>query len=210
MPKLLYLVTEDWFFVSHFLPMARTARAAGFEVVVATRVRDHAARIEAEGCRVVPLEGERRSLGMFEALRGLVRIVSIVRAERPDIVHCIALRMVALGGLAARIGGAKRLVLAPTGLGLLWSEDSAFNRMARAVLRVIIGRWLRGRDSHYLFEITVGRRECGRKDAPAVMIVPGAGVDPQEFPSTPELAAGAVRIAVDARMIEAKGIADAV
>ena len=57
MPKLLYLVTEDWFFVSHFLPMARAARAAGFEVVVATRVRDHAARIEAEGCRVVPLEG---------------------------------------------------------------------------------------------------------------------------------------------------------
>ena len=34
MPKLLYLITEDWFFVSHFMPMARTARAAGFEVVV--------------------------------------------------------------------------------------------------------------------------------------------------------------------------------
>ena len=56
MPKLLYLVTEDWFFVSHFLPMARAARGAGFEVVVATRVRDHAADIEAEGCRIVRLE----------------------------------------------------------------------------------------------------------------------------------------------------------
>src|ERR1041384_1950968 len=105
MPKLLYLVTEDWFFVSHFLPMARTARAAGFEVVVATRVRDHAARIDAEGCVVVPLEGERRSLGVLEALRSFFRIVSIVRSERPDIVHCIALRMVALGGLAAGAGG---------------------------------------------------------------------------------------------------------
>ena len=70
MPKLLYLVTEDWFFVSHFLPIARTARAAGFEVVVATRVRNHAARIEAEGFRVVSLENERRSLGLMEALRG--------------------------------------------------------------------------------------------------------------------------------------------
>ncbi len=57
MPKLLYLVTEDWAFVSHFLPMARTARAAGFDVVVATRVREHAVRIEQEGCRVGPLEG---------------------------------------------------------------------------------------------------------------------------------------------------------
>ena len=102
MPKLLYLVTEDWFFVSHFLPMARTARAAGFDVVVATRVRNHAARIEAEGFRVVSLENERRSLGPIEALRGFFRIARIVRAERPDIVHCIALRMVAIGGLAAR------------------------------------------------------------------------------------------------------------
>jgi len=56
MPKLLYLVTEDWFFASHFLPMARSAKAAGFEVVVATRVRDHAHLIAAEGCRVVTLE----------------------------------------------------------------------------------------------------------------------------------------------------------
>src|SRR5437660_3262592 len=152
MPKLLYLVTEDWFFVSHFLPMARTARAAGFEVVVATRVREHAARIEAEGCRVVPLEGERRSLGVFEALRGFLRIVSIVRAERPDLVHCIALRMVALGGLAARFGGAKRLVLAPTGLGTLWSEDGAVNRVARMVLHFVVGKWLRDENTRYLFE----------------------------------------------------------
>jgi glycosyltransferase involved in cell wall biosynthesis len=210
MPKLLYLVTEDWFFVSHFLPMARTARAAGFEVVVATRVRDHMARIEAEGCRVVPLESERRSLGPFEALRGFLRIAQIVRVERPDIVHCIALRMVALGGLAARLGGVKRLVLAPTGLGLLWSEDGAINGLARAALRFTIGRVLRGARTRYLFENTDDPREFGLEDSPAVTIVPGAGADPQEYPATPQPPAPPVKVAVVARMIAAKGIADAV
>lgn len=210
MPKLLYLVTEDWFFVSHFLPMARTARAAGFEVVVATRVRDHATRIEAEGCRVVALEGERRSLGILEALRGFWRIVQIVRAERPDVVHCIALRMVALGGLAARLGGAERLVLAPTGLGLLWSEDSLVNRLARPTLRVTIGRWLRGAQTRYLFENTDDPREFGLENSPAVTIVPGAGADPQDYPPLSEPTAPPVKVAVVARMIEAKGIADAV
>ena len=210
MPKLLYLVTEDWFFVSHFLPMARAARGAGFEVVVATRVRDHAADIEAEGCRIVRLEGERRSLGIFEALRGFFRIASIVQAERPDIVHCIALRMVALGGLAARAGGARRLVLAPTGLGLLWSEDSLFNRTARAVLRVIIGRWLRGGETGYLFENSDDPREFGLENSSAVTIVRGAGVDPEHYPPSPEPNAPPLKLAVVARMIEAKGIADAV
>src|SRR5438128_8656743 len=97
----------------------------------------------------------------MEALRGLCRIVQIVRTERPDIVHCIALRMVAIGGLAARAGGAKRLVLAPTGLGLLWSEESVFNRFARSLLRFVIGRVLRGRNTHYLFENTDDPREFG-------------------------------------------------
>lgn len=210
MPKLLYFVTEDWFFVSHFLPMAREARAAGFDVSVATRLRNHGGLIEAEGCRVVSLEGERRSLGLFEALGGFFRMASIVRSERPDVVHCIALRMVALGGLAARAGGIKRLVLAPTGLGLLWSEDSFGNRLARVLLRAVVGRWLRGSETRYLFENSDDPREFGLENSPAVTIVPGAGVDPQAYPSSPEPAAPPVKVAVVARMIEAKGIADAV
>jgi len=189
--------------------MARTAKAEGFEVAVATRVRSHAPQIEAEGFRVVPLENERRSLGLMEALRGFFRIAQIVRAERPDIVHCIALRMVAIGGLAARAGGAKRLVLAPTGLGLLWSEESAFNRFARAVLRFVVGRWLRGKNTHYLFENTDDPREFGLENSPAVTIVPGAGVAPEEFQPSVDPPAP-LKVAVVARMIEAKGIGDAV
>lgn len=208
--KLLYLVTEDWFFVSHFLPMARTAKAAGFEVVVATRVRDHAARIEAEGCRVLHLENERRSFGAFEALRGFLRMVAIVREERPDIVHCISLRMVVLGGLAARFGGTRRLVLAPTGLGHVWSSRGPIEAATRTFSRLIAGWWLKGPDTRYLFENTDDPREFGLDpDRPPVTIVPGAGVDPDEFSPSPE-PPPPVRVAVVARMIAPKGIAEAV
>jgi hypothetical protein len=36
-PRILYVVTEDWYLLSHRLPMARAAKAAGYEVHVATR-----------------------------------------------------------------------------------------------------------------------------------------------------------------------------
>ena len=48
MPKILYFITEDWFFVSHFLPMAQAARDCGFEIAVATRVRDDSERLRAD------------------------------------------------------------------------------------------------------------------------------------------------------------------
>src|SRR5215211_1885392 len=98
MPKILYLVTEDWFFVSHFMPMARTARSLGFDVAIATRLGEKSDRLAAEGFRAIPLNSRRGSSGPLEALRSLIRTYQVVRDEKPDIVHCIALRPVVLGG----------------------------------------------------------------------------------------------------------------
>src|SRR5215468_340288 len=151
MTKILYLVTEDWFFVSHFLPMARAARAAGMEVVVAARVRGHAERLAAEGLRVIPLDVERRSLGLLEGVRNLARVRTILRAERPDIVHCIALRPVVIGGLVARLAGAKAIVLAPTGLGQSWTEQGPVAQLVRAVVRFAVAR-SQGPRTRFLFE----------------------------------------------------------
>jgi len=210
MMKILYLVTEDWFFASHFLPMARAAREAGLEVVVAARVRNHAAELSAEGLRVIPLNIERKSLDVLEGLRNIGLTYRIVRAERPDIVHCIALRPIVIGGFAARLAGARALVLAPTGLGQLWIERGPVARAVRSIVRFAIAR-LRGSRTHFVFENHDDPREFGLDPAgPEVTIVGGAGVDPADFPAVPEPAAPPVKVAVVSRMIAAKGIADAV
>jgi glycosyltransferase involved in cell wall biosynthesis len=211
MAKLLFFHSEDWAFLRHFLPMARAAQAAGFEVAVAVRVRDDADRLRAAGCRVIPLEAERRSLGPLEIMRSFWRMARIVRAERPDVVHCIALRTVVLGGLAARLAGVPRLVLAPTGLGHLWIENGPIERLVRPLARFVIGRVLRGPATRYLFENREDPREFGLDpDGPNVTIVGGAGVDPVQVPVTPEPPAPPVKVAVIGRMLVPKGIAETV
>jgi len=211
MAKLLFFHSEDWAFCRHFLPMARAAQAAGFEVAVAVRVRHDADSLVAAGCRVISLEAERRSLGPLEILRSFLRMVRIVRTERPDVVHCIALRTVVLGGLAARLAGAPRLVLAPTGLGHLWIENGPIERLARPLARFLSGRVLRGRSTRYLFENREDPREFGLDPAGGnVTIVGGAGVDPARVPVTPEPPAPPVKVAVVGRMLVPKGIAETV
>jgi glycosyltransferase involved in cell wall biosynthesis len=211
MAKLLFFHSEDWAFCRHFLPMARAAQAAGFEVAVAVRVRNDADRLKAAGCRVIPLEAERGSFGPLEIVRTLLRMVRIVRAERPDVVHCIALRTVVLGGSAARLAGAPRLVLAPTGLGHLWIENGLLERLARPLARFMIGRVLRGPSTRYLFENREDPREFGLDPSGAnVTIVGGAGVDPAQVPVTPEPPAPPVKVAVIGRMLVPKGIAETV
>jgi len=211
MPKILYLVTEDWFFVSHFLPMARAAQDCGFKVAVATRVRADGERLKAEGFSVSAIESERGSASPLVSIRDFFYLLRIVRRERADIVHCIALRSVVIGGMAAKLAGTRSLVLAPTGLGHLWIERGIVVRVARQLVSRIVGWWLRGPRTRYLFENRDDPHEFGiDPDSADVTLVGGAGVDPANFPRSEEPAAPPVKVAVVSRMIRPKGIVEAV
>src|SRR6478672_5238135 len=211
MAKIVYLVAEDWNVCSHFLPMLREARDQGLEVVVATRVRDHRPALESEGFRLVPLEAERRSLSPVEMVRGFWRMVSILRSEKPDLMHCISLRLVLFGGLAAKIAGVRKLVLAPIGLGHLWIENGIVERVARAVARFTVAYILRGKNTVFLFENREDPAELGLEaDGPDVAIVGGAGLDPAAFPPSPEPPSPPIRVAVVARMTAPKGIVESI
>src|SRR5204862_4173251 len=120
-------------------------------------------------------------------------------------------RPVVLGGIAAKLARAKSLVLAPTGLGYLWMTDGARARVLRSAIRFVVGSWLRGARTRYLFENRDDPLEFGLDPGGSnVTIVGGAGVDPKDFPLLPEPVGPPIRIAVVARMIAPKGIAAAV
>jgi glycosyltransferase involved in cell wall biosynthesis len=211
MAKILYLITEDWFFVSHFLPMAQAARECGFDVTVATRVRADGERIKEQGFSLIPIESERGSVSLVRSLRDFSQLMTIVRRERADIVHCIALRPVVIGGVAAKFAGSGALVLAPTGLGHLWIERGFVVRLARKVVSFIVGALLRGPRTRYLFENRDDPCEFGLSPEGAeVTIIGGAGVDPARFPPSEPPPEPPVMVAVVSRMIWPKGIVEAV
>jgi glycosyltransferase involved in cell wall biosynthesis len=211
MPKILFLVTEDWFFASHFLPMAQAARDCGYQVAVATRVREDGERLKANGISVIPIESKRGSFSPLVVVRDFVQLLAVLRSERPDVVHCISLRPIVIGGLAAKLAGIRNLVLAPTGLGHLWLDRGLSVRIARNFVRTVVGSWLRGPRTHYLFENREDPREFWLDpDGADVTIVGGAGVDPASIPLAPEPPVPPVKVAVVSRMIAFKGIAEAV
>lgn len=210
--KLVFVVTEDWFFASHFLPMARAAREMGLEVVVVARERAHRGVIEATGARLVALEAERKSLSPGELWAQVQALRAIFARERPDIVHCIALRSIALGGLAARLSGIEGRVLALTGLGFLGANQGLVGRFARLVVTFGMRLVLDGPGTRFLFENTDDPQALGLDpaDAAKVAIVGGAGIDPIALTPSPLPDQPPLKVAVVARMLWSKGIDTAV
>ena len=118
--KIIFFITEDWYFWSHRLPIARAAREAGFKVLIATRVDQHKARIETEGFKLVPIGLERRSKNVIKGIFDILEIIKIYRREKPDIVHHVTIKPVLYGSWAARITGIPAVVNALAGLGFIF------------------------------------------------------------------------------------------
>ena len=210
MRRFLYVATEDWFFVSHFLPMAKVAKDLGYDVLVATRVSDHGDAIRRAGLRVIPINFERGRVGPLIALRQILLLLRVMRREKPTIVHCIALRSIIVGGIALRIAKHSRVVLAVTGLGHLWVSRTATAALARIGIKWLIRRF-RDKQTVVLFENRDDPAALGFAPGDArVAYVPGAGVDPERFPVQAEPNPDPIRAALVARMLWAKGIGTAV
>ncbi|HEY8382084.1 MAG TPA: glycosyltransferase [Microvirga sp.] len=204
--KLVFVVTEDWFFASHFRPMARAARELGLAVTVVTRVRDHRAALEADGVRVVPLQAERSSLNPMTAGYAAGQLAAILKEERADIVHCIALRGILVGGFAATLAGIPRRVYALTGAGLIGARTDRVGRLAQRSIRALV-RGLETKETRYLFENPDDPRLLGLDPAETrVAIVGGAGIDPDALSPAPLPAQPPLKVALVARMLWSKGV----
>ncbi len=208
-PKLIYLVTEDWYFWSHRLPVARAARDAGFQVAVATRVADHEARIRDEGFDLHPLGWRRGSVSPPAQVAAVREITKLYRQERPDIVHHVSMKPVVLGGLAAWRAGVPAVISALTGLGTVFIADGLKARLARPLVFAVLGRLLRRSASRVIMQNgddlqTLVR--LGLITPDRAVVIRGSGVDADALPHLPEPPTPPIVAAFVGRMLEDKGV----
>lgn len=209
-PKLLYLVSEDWYFVSHRLSLALAAKAAGYEVAVATRVGRHAETIEGAGVRLIPITFARSGVHPARELRSLLGLVALCQREAPDIVHNIALKPIMYGTLAARRARVKGIVNAIMGLGWVFTSESTKARLmrpfvdralscalSRANSRTIVQN---SDDAAHLIEQQLAPPDC-------IRLIRGSGVDPSKY-ATRAPPRGVPLVVLPARLIVAKGVSE--
>jgi glycosyltransferase involved in cell wall biosynthesis len=185
--RLLYLVSEDWYFLSHRLPMARAARNAGYEVHVATRVVDGGAAIAAEGFTLHPLTWRRGSTNPIDFVSAVGEVRRLYRALKPDLVHQVAFWPSVVGSMAA-VGLATKRLSALAGLGFAFTSNSPKARLVRTVARPLLRLLVSGPHSAALVQNPDDLAAMGALGIPAskIFLIPGSGVDTVCLPPLPE------------------------
>jgi glycosyltransferase involved in cell wall biosynthesis len=207
----MFVVTEDWYFMSHRLPLARAARDAGYEVLVATRLADQADKIAQEGFAPIGLQKMRRGgRNPLRELAAVAELFTLYTLHRPDIVHHIAMKPVLYGSIAARLACIRAVVNNLAGLGFVFSSASQKAAVLRPAIKAFLAFALRRQGTLTIVQnsddVKVLTDSLGVTPG-SIRLIKGSGVDMLKFVSTRQESSPPV-VLLASRMIWDKGIGD--
>lgn len=207
--RILYLINVDWFFVSHFLHLARNAKAEGHEVVIATHAEKAGARLAGEGFTVLDLPA-RRGGSVPAGLFGAVGAVAKDLQRTPGtILLGFGFFGIVVGTLASLRARHRRRAFYITGRGYAAASPSPSARLFRVTSRLFC-RWLAdGPTTRWIAEndadiasLCPARAVCEGR----TVRVHGAGIEPAAFTVVPMPPPTPLRVALVGRMIWSKGV----
>jgi glycosyltransferase involved in cell wall biosynthesis len=213
--RLLFVVNESYFFMTHRLALAKAAQKAGYEVHVAAPA-DHVwapddfsveeVRSAGFNFHVIPLS--RRGKNPLQDLATLVALIRLFINLKPDILHLLTIKPIIYGGIAARITGLRAVVSTITGLGQVFIAKG----FRASVLRWAVIKFYRLATDLRNARIIVqnsGDRETiittGAANPERIRLIRGSGVALEVFNVTTD-SADSPLVILPSRLIWEKGV----
>ena len=176
---ILFVVSEDWVFMTHRFHLAEYAAAQGITVTVMCNLTQHGEHLRKAGFNVIDWKLNRGTKNPVILLWDLIRTAHVIKKSFPDILHVVAIKPVTLVGLISFFLSPTRNIYCVTGLGFIYTS----NRMSARLLRPFVSFLFKvifasrhsnvvvqNRDDKQFFKSVIGVQ-------PHKHLIKGAGVD---------------------------------
>ncbi len=208
--KLLFVVNDAAYFLSHRLPVALAARNAGFEVHVATPEGPSTAAILNEGFIYHPIPLTRSGIKPWKELGSFIALICLYRNLQPDIVHHVTIKPVIYGGVASYIARVPAVVNAVTGLGYVFIAKGPKAALLRSVAKLGYRVAFSHRNKRIIFQ---NPDDCetflkaGIISSQDIVLIKSSGVDVSIFTQLPE-SESIPLVILASRMLWDKGVGE--
>ena len=212
--KILFNITEDWFFLSHFLSRALSAQKDGFEIYVCCNETNKKKIIENYGINFITLPYSRPNINPFYELYILIRLIFVVVKVKPDIVHNVALKPIIQGTFASWLLNIKSVVNAPVGMGYVFISKSLKAKLLKPILVLFLRIFLNphkgiNKKGKVIFENNDDLnyfKSLKAVDSTHACVISGAGVQIDKTFSKRKIKNKVPIVVLIARMLKDKGI----
>jgi glycosyltransferase involved in cell wall biosynthesis len=209
--KFVFFANTDWYLYNFRLPIALALKRMGHEVVMVSPAGEFGSRFKAHGLRWATIAMERASLNPWRELRTLCALVSLLKDERPDLLHGFTIKCAVYGALAARVARVPAVVNAVAGMGYVFTSGDIKARLLRPLLKGLMRWTLASKQSLLILQNPNDVEDfVSGKMVPEqqVRLILGSGVDTVRFcPNDRPMPLGSrLRVLLAARLLWEKGI----
>jgi glycosyltransferase involved in cell wall biosynthesis len=208
--RVLFVVNDAGFFLSHRSMLADAVRRAGHDVHVACPDDPAATQLRGLGYTHHPIRLSRGGRNAFQELRTALDLVGLYRNAAPDLVHLITIKPVLYGGIAARLSRVPCAVFAISGMGYVFLAEGRRAALQRRIIWAAYRLALGHRNSRLIVQNPDDRATFLAARATTedrVLIVRGNGIDLDEYPARPQ-PDGEPLVVLPARMLWDKGVGE--
>lgn len=214
--RLMFIINVPAFFLSHRLPIAVLAKRNGWQVDLITG-QSTSAKMEADSAHSLEQAGIAHYTAPFKATGtnpvteafGLLHVLRYVKKIKPDVIHTASPKGNLYGGIAARICGVPKLVIAVSGQGYLFTGNAGLLKRSIGFFYNALIKWVY---RHPDCTVIVQNKDdfaallnVGMVKQEQLVLIPGSGVELAQYADLlPEQAENIVLL--PARMLRDKGV----
>lgn len=133
--RIAIVINTSWNIFNFRMSLVRALQAEGHEVLAIAPPDAYSARLEAAGCRFIPLPMANKGTRPDQDFGLMHRLARIYRRERPDVALHYTIKPNIYGTLAARLAGVPSINNV-SGLGTVFIVQSFVSRVALALYRL--------------------------------------------------------------------------
>lgn len=210
MKRVLFVISEDWAFISHRLHLADAAIKAGYEVGLLTRFTIYGDMLEARGIKLFHWDLNRSSLNVFGELGTVWQAAKLFRSWQPDLIHAVAQKPILYAGIAGKLAYHCPRISAMGGIGFIFSSSSMKARLLRPLISRLLGWVINGKKTRFILQndddIAL-LTKLGVARSKTVRLIKGSGVEIDDFVPSP-LPKGTPIVILPARLLWDKGVGE--
>ena len=211
MHKILYIVNDDSFFLSHRLPLAISAQREGFEVHILSDVSSEYSEIYNHQFKIHKLNFKKTSINPIQFWKSFYKVVRTLIYIKPDVLHLITLKPIIWGGLASKIFKPKVVIASVTGLGQIYSEYKFSSTLIKKLIEILYRiAFSEKSNKFFIFQNNYDKtyiQKLLKLDNHKITMTNGAGVNLNNYKSEP-FPKGEPVFLFASRLLKAKGVLD--
>ena len=206
---ILYLVSEDWYFLSHRLQLALGAINKGYEVKLICRNNGMFPEIEGYGIECFNINWNRKILSPIALIKNFLDLKKIIFYIKPNIIHFISLMPILVGMTSIIFNKNFKIVLTLTGLGTIFIKNSFKIIITRFLIKCFLIMIFKKKNISIIVQNKDDEEFCKKKlycSDYKIFLVRGSGIDINLHSFLEEPRYPPVVIAFVGRLLEDKGL----